>query len=92
MVQNLQLAVYGVLSCFTLYLTYMISPPEGTLWYMITGSLGYCDFHSIVLIVAATVHGFWGTFQRDARFTLGEQPHVHPRHSPFCCHPRYPFE
>ena len=38
MVQNLQLAVYGVLVALSL-LTYMVSPPEGTLWYMITGSL-----------------------------------------------------
>ena len=31
MVQNLQLAVYGVLVALSL-LTYMVSPPEGTLW------------------------------------------------------------
>ena len=69
MVQNLQLAVYGVLVALAL-LTYMISPPEGTLWYMITGSLGISLIMQIVIIVVAAGTGFWGTMQRDARFTL----------------------
>ena len=69
MVQNLQLAVYGVLVALSL-LTYMISPPEGTLWYMITGSLGISFIMQIVIIVVAAGTGFWGTMQRDARFTL----------------------
>ena len=69
MVQNLQLAVYGVLVALSL-LTYMISPPEGTLWYMITGSLGISLIMQIVIIVVAAGTGFWGTMQRDARFTL----------------------
>ena len=69
MVQNLQLAVYGVLVALAL-LTYMISPPEGTLWYMITGSLGISFIMQIVIIVVAAGTGFWGTMQRDARFTL----------------------
>ena len=69
MVQNLQLAVYGVLVALAL-LTYMISPPEGTLWYMITGSLGISFIMQIAIIVVAAGTGFWGTMQRDARFTL----------------------
>ncbi len=69
MVQNLQLAVYGVLVALSL-LTYMISPPEGTLWYMITGSLSISFIMQIVIIVVAAGTGFWGTMQRDARFTL----------------------
>ena len=69
MVQNLQLGVYGVLVALSL-LTYMISPAEGTLWYMITGSLGIATILQLLLIAAATGTGFWGTFQRDGRFTL----------------------
>ena len=69
MVQNLQLGVYGVLVALSL-LTYMISPAEGTIWYMITGSLGIATVLQLLLIAAATGTGFWGTFQRDGRFTL----------------------
>ena len=69
MVQNLQLGVYGILVALSL-LTYMISPAEGTIWYMITGSLGIATILQLVLIAAATGTGFWGTFQRDGRFTL----------------------
>ena len=69
MVQNLQLGVYGVLVALSL-LTYMISPAEGTIWYMITGSLGIATILQLLLIAAATGTGFWGTFQRDGRFTL----------------------
>mgnify|MGYP003314568633 FL=1 len=69
MVQNLQLAVYGVLVALSL-LTYMVSPPEGTLWYMVTGSLAISFIMQIVIIVIAAGAGFWGTMQRDARFTL----------------------
>jgi hypothetical protein len=39
MVQNLQIAVYGVLGGLA-FLTYIISPPQGTMWYIVTGSLG----------------------------------------------------
>jgi hypothetical protein len=48
----------------------MISPAEGTIWYMITGSLGIATILQLVLIAVATGTGFWGTFQRDGRFTL----------------------
>ena len=69
MVQNLQLGVYGILVALAL-LTYMISPAEGTIWYMITGSLGVATVLQLILIAGATGTGFWGTFQRDGRFTL----------------------
>ena len=69
MVQNLQLGVYGILVALAL-LTYMISPAEGTIWYMITGSLGVATVFQLILIAGATGTGFWGTFQRDGRFTL----------------------
>tara|TARA_B110000459_G_scaffold88516_1_gene99079 strand:+ start:52 stop:978 length:927 start_codon:yes stop_codon:yes gene_type:complete len=69
MVQNLQLAVYGILVALSL-MTYLISPAEGTIWYMITGSLGIATVLQLVVIAAATGTGFWGTFQRDGRFTL----------------------
>ena len=69
MVQNLQIAVYGVLVALAL-LTYMISPPEGTLWYIVTGSLGVANLLQLSIIVGATVAGFMGTYKRDARFSL----------------------
>ena len=69
MVQNLQLGVYGILVALSL-LTYMISPAEATIWYMITGSLGIATIFQLLLIAGATGTGFWGTFQRDGRFTL----------------------
>jgi hypothetical protein len=61
MVQNLQLGVYGILVALAL-LTYMISPAEGTIWYMITGSLGAATVLQLILITGATGTGFWGTF------------------------------
>ncbi|MDA8530878.1 hypothetical protein OAO46_00160 [Candidatus Poseidonia alphae] len=69
MVQNLQFAVYGVLVALAL-LTFMISPPEGTIWYIITGSLGVANLFQLSVIVGATVSGFMGTYKRDARFSL----------------------
>ena len=69
MVQNLQLGVYGVLVALSL-MTYIISPPDGTIWYMLTGSLGLATILQLVIIAGATGTGFWGTFQRDGRLTL----------------------
>jgi hypothetical protein len=51
-------------------MTYIISPPDGTIWYMLTGSLGLATILQLVIIAGATGPGFWGTFQRDGRFTL----------------------
>ena len=56
MVQNLQLGVYGILVALAL-LTYMISPAEGTIWYMITGSLGAATVLQLILIAGATGTG-----------------------------------
>ena len=69
MVQNLQLGVYGVLVALSL-MTYIISPPDGTIWYMVTGSLGLATILQLVIIAGATGTRFWGTFQRDGRYTL----------------------
>ena len=66
MVQNLQIGVYGVLVALA-FLTYIISPPQGTAWYILTGSLGFANIMQLVIIAAATVLGFMGTFKRDAR-------------------------
>ena len=49
MVQNLQIGVYGVLVALA-FLTYIISPPQGTAWYILTGSLGLqtsCNWSSL---------------------------------------------
>lgn len=69
MVQNLQIAVYGVLVALA-FLTYIISPPQGTMWYMITGSLAFANIMQLLVIASATVFGFMGTFKRDARMSL----------------------
>lgn len=69
MVQNLQLAVYGVLVALSL-MTYMVSPPEGTIWFMVTGNLAIAFIMQILIISVAAGTGFWGTFQRDGRYTL----------------------
>ncbi|MCH1541191.1 MAG: hypothetical protein L7S56_07175 [Candidatus Poseidonia sp.] len=69
MVQNLQVAVYGVLVGLAL-LTYMISPPEGTMWYILFGSLAFANIMQLSIIAGATVTGFMGTYKRDARFSL----------------------
>ena len=52
MVQNLQLAVYGVLVALSL-MTYMVSPPEGTIWFMITGNLAIALIMQLVIIALA---------------------------------------
>ena len=70
MVQNLQIAVYGVLVALA-FLTYMISPPVGTMWYILSGSLAFANIMQIVIISGATILGFMGTLKRDARYSLG---------------------
>jgi len=70
MVQTLQIAVYGVLVGLA-FLTYIISPPQGTIWYIMTGSLGLANILQLTIIAGATVLGFMGTFRRDARLSLG---------------------
>ena len=70
MVQNLQIGVYGVLVGLA-FLTYIISPPQGTMWYILTGSLGLANIMQLTIIASATVLGFMGTFKRDARLSLG---------------------
>ena len=70
MVQNLQIGVYGVLVGLA-FLTYIISPPQGTMWYILTGSLGLANIMQLTIIASATVLVFMGTFKRDARLSLG---------------------
>ena len=70
MVQNLQIGVYGVLVGLA-FLTCIISPPQGTMWYILTGSLGLANIMQLTIIASATVLGFMGTFKRDARLSLG---------------------
>ena len=89
MVQNLQIGVYGVLVALA-FLTYIISPPQGTAWYLLTGSLGFANIMQLVIIAGATVLGFMGTFKRDARlsfssFSLFCDSHPRPRRWPTTC-------
>ena len=72
MVQNLQLAVYGILAALG-FLTFIESPGAGTIWFMLTGSIGLASIIQIVVIVAACGLGFYGVFKRDGRFLLGSQ-------------------
>ena len=62
--------MYGVLVGLA-FLTYIISPPQGTIWYIMTGSLGLANILQLTIIAGATVLGFMGTFRRDARLSLG---------------------
>ena len=72
MVQNLQLAVYGILAALG-FLTFIVSPGAGTIWFMLTGSIGLASIIQIVVIIAACGLGFYGVFKRDGRFLLGSQ-------------------
>ena len=72
MVQNLQLAVYGILAALG-FLTFIASPGAGTIWFMLTGSIGLASIIQIVVIIAACGLGFYGVFKRDGRFLLGSQ-------------------
>ena len=69
MVQNLQLAVYGILIALA-FLTLIVSPGAGTIWYMLTGSIGVATTIQVVVIALATIAGFIGTFRRDGRYLL----------------------
>jgi hypothetical protein len=69
MVQNLQLAVYGILIALA-FLTLIVSPGAGTVWYMLTGSIGVATTVQVVVIALATIAGFYGTFRRDGRYLL----------------------
>lgn len=72
MVQNLQLAVYCVLAALG-FLTFVVSPGAGTIWFMITGSVALASIIQIVVILFAAGLGFYGVYKRDGRFLLGSQ-------------------
>ena len=69
MVRNLQLASYGVTIMLAL-LTYIISPPQGTIWYTVSGSIGVAGTMQFIVILGALVTGFYGSLRRDGRFHL----------------------
>ena len=54
-------------------MTFIVSPGAGTIWFMLTGSIGLASIIQIVVIVAACGLGFYGVFKRDGRFLLGSQ-------------------
>ena len=69
MVGNLQLAVTVV--CIALaFMTIVISPGNGTIWYMLTGSMLIASLVQIAFIIGAVVTGFMGIWKRDGRFML----------------------
>lgn len=69
MVQTLQLASYALLMALFI-LTYIITPPQGTIWYWITNSVGLATIIQTLIIASALGCGFWGTFRRDPRYLL----------------------
>ena len=89
MVQNLQFAVYGVLVALAL-LTFMISPPEGTIWYIITGSLGVANLFQLSLSLAQPFQVLWAhtsvmhVFLSPATFSLFLQFSVLPPRKHLC--------
>mgnify|MGYP001301873185 FL=1 len=69
MVQTLQMAAYALLIALGI-LTYIVTPPQGTMWYWATGSSGIAELIQTMLVVASVGTGFWGTFKRDPRWLL----------------------
>ena len=69
MVQNLQLGCYGVLIALGI-LTYIVTPPVGTIWFAMTGSITAANILQLMVVAGAIGTGFWGTMSRDARFML----------------------
>ncbi|PXF24114.1 MAG: hypothetical protein CXX71_00915 [Methanobacteriota archaeon] len=72
MVQTLQM-LSGVVMILLGVLTYVVTPVSGTLWFAFSDMLGV-EVLGVVLhltvVLAALGCGFWGIFQRDARFLL----------------------
>jgi hypothetical protein len=69
MVQTLQLAAYALLVALGI-LTYIVTPPQGTMWYWIFGSAGFAELIQTLFVASAVGTGFWGTFRRDPRWLL----------------------
>ena len=72
MVQTLQM-LSGVVMILLGVLTYVVTPVSGTLWFAFSDMIGV-EVLGVVLhltvVLAALGCGFWGIFQRDARFLL----------------------
>jgi hypothetical protein len=69
MVQTLQLAAYALLVALGI-LTYIVTPPQGTMWYWVFGNAGIAELIQTLLVVSSVATGFWGTFRRDPRWLL----------------------
>ena len=69
MVQTLQLAAYALLVALGI-LTYIVTPPQGTMWYWIFSSAGIAELIQTMLVATSVGAGFWGTFRRDPRWLL----------------------
>jgi hypothetical protein len=69
MVQTLQLAAYALLVALGM-LTWIVSPPQGTIWFWVSNSVGIATMIQTLVVIAAVITGFWGTFNRDPRFML----------------------
>ncbi len=69
MVQTLQLGAYAMLISLGV-ITWIVTPPQGTLWFWIFGSVGGATLLQSLVILSATGTGFWGTMSRDPRWLL----------------------
>ena len=69
MVQTLQLGAYAMLVALGL-ITWVVTPPQGTIWFFIFGSIGAATLLQSAVILAATGTGFWGSMSRDPRWLL----------------------
>ena len=69
MVQTLQMAAYALLIALGI-LTYIVTPPQGTMWYWVSGSAGIAELVQTMFVLGSIGTGFWGTFRRDPRWLL----------------------
>jgi len=72
MVSSLQMGSAGVLFVLC-FLTFMVTPVSGTVWFSITNTLGFPTFGGVlhmVIILSGLVGGMYGIFQRDQRAIL----------------------
>jgi hypothetical protein len=69
MVQTLQLGAYAMLVALGL-ITWIVTPPQGTIWYLTFGSIGFATLLHSAIILSATGTGLWGTMSRDPRWLL----------------------
>ena len=69
MVKNLQIVGYTLLIILGL-LTFVVTPAEGTIWYVVFGAGNAATIIHTLFVFSAIGIGFWGAFSRDPRWLL----------------------